>query len=211
LGIALGAPRYDRDSLVQRFRIDRLAEHPNVREELNVVPVKDAMAVSGNAEKRALLLRQLKKDLNGNCRLLLAAENDEDSESAYYAAAAKMEVCRLRQRRWLERRGAYERDPSDPENYHAACAALAEMLDGGVLSPREQAACRKRYCALVEERIGLEERQISQEEYEAYLACLVELGRDADAERLWRERPERVKSEACYMKMMELFYRARDR
>ena len=57
----------DREAvLTHAFKIDRQPEHPDVREALNVVPVEDAMAVSGNTEKRALLLKQLKKNLKEN-------------------------------------------------------------------------------------------------------------------------------------------------
>lgn len=59
-------------------------------------------------------------------------------------AAAKMEIYRLQQTRWLECRRDYEQEPGDPERYHTACAALMEMLDSGVLSPRERSAYRKR-------------------------------------------------------------------
>ena len=55
-----GRETYDRDSLVKRFQIEQAAEHPDVKRELGIVPVEDAMAVSGSAEKRALLLIQLK-------------------------------------------------------------------------------------------------------------------------------------------------------
>lgn len=141
----------DREAvLIRAFEIDRPPEHPDMREALNVVPVEDAMAVSGNAEKRALLLKQLKKDLKENYRILLAAEQDEDSESAHYVAAAKMEIYRLHQTRWLECRRDYEKEPGDPEKYHAACEALAGMLKSGVLSAREQSAYQKRLCSLVQ-------------------------------------------------------------
>ena len=90
----------DREAVLTHVSwIDRQPEHPDVREALDVVPVEDAMAVSGNAEKRALLLKQLRKDLKENYKILLAAEQDEDSESAHYVAAAKMEIYRLQQAR----------------------------------------------------------------------------------------------------------------
>lgn len=202
----------DREAvLTHAFAIDRQPEHPDVREALDVVPVEDAMAVSGTGEKRALLLKQLKKDLKENYRILLAAEQDEDSESAHYVAAARMEIYRLGQARWLECRRDHEEDPGDPEKYHAACEALTDLLSSGVLSPRERDACRKRLCGLVEEQIAREESQVAPEEYEAYLGALVELGRYGDAELLWQESADRMRSEAAYREMLKMFYRAGDR
>lgn len=207
----LGRERYDRDSLVQRFQIDRLAAHPNVREELSVVPVEDAMAVSANAEKRALLLNQLKKDAGTSYRVLLAAESDQDSESVHYVAAAKMEAYRVQQQRWTECREAYIKDPDDPENYHAACAALGTIIDSGVLSAREKGMYQRRYCSLIPEQEERGADVIRQEEYESYLFYLIDLNEYDRACRIWEERWELVKSEAAYMKMMELFYKTSDR
>lgn len=206
----LGRERYDRDSLVQRFQIDRLAEHPDVREELSVVPVEDAMAVSGNAEKRALLLKQLKKDASGSYRVLLAAENDQDSESVHYVAAAKMEAYRVQQRRWGDCRAAYIEDPDAPENFHQACAALGAIIDGSVLSAREREMQQRKYCGLIQEQERRSAAVISRREYGTYLSYLVDLNEYGRARRLWEERWDQVKSEAAYMKMMELFYKASD-
>ena len=177
----------DREAvLTHAFKIDRQPEHPDVREALNVVPVEDAMAVSGNTEKRALLLGQLKKNLKENYRILLAAEQDEDSESAHYVAAAKMEIYRLGQTRWLECRRDYEQEPGDPDRYHAACGALMEMLSSGVLSAKEQSAYQKRLCSLVQGQIDAGKIEVSQKEFVEYLGSLVELGQYADAENLWK-------------------------
>ena len=199
----LGKENYDRDSLVHRFQIDRMAEHPNVQEELGVVPVEDAMAVSGSTEKRALLLRQLKKDSSENYKVLLPAENDEDSESVHYVAAAKMEAYRLQQQNWMDCSQAHEDDPRDPEKFHRACAALEALIGGSVLSPMEQKMYKKKYCALVR---AWEDGEPAQEEYETYLTYLVELGEYEAAEQFWAQRRDRVRSEAAYLKMMELFH-----
>lgn len=202
----------DREAiLIHAFEVELQPEHPNVREALNVVPVEDAMAISANEEKRDLLLKQLKKDLTENYRVLLAAEWDEDSESAHYAAVAKTEIYRLHQTRWLECRRDYAQDPDDPEKYHAACEALIDMLTSGILSSREQSAYEKRLCDLVNVRLDAGEGEVSQREYEQYLNALVELGRYADAEHLWQEHADRIRSEATYQSMLKMFYRAGER
>lgn len=197
--------------LIRAFEIERPPEHPDMQEALNVVPVEDAMAVSGNAEKRDLLLKQMKKDLKENYRILLAAEQDEDSESAHYVAAAKMEIYRLHQTRWLECRRDYEQEPGNPEKYHTACGVLSEMLASGVLSSREQSAYQKRLCGLVKRQIDAEESQVSSREYEEYLSCLVELGRYEDAQLLWQGYADRMQDEAAYEDMLKMFYQEGER
>ena len=202
----------DREAiLIHAFEVDLQPEHPDVREALNVAPVEDAMAVSGNKEKRALLLKQLKKDLTENYRVLLAAERDKDSESAHYAAVAKTEIYRLHQTRWLECRRDCAEDPGNPEKYHTACGVLSEMLASGILSAREQSAYQKRLCDLVQGQIDKEESEVSPKEYEDYLSALAELGRSEDAERLWREHADRMRSENAYHSMLKLFYQTGER
>lgn len=197
--------------LIRAFEVELQPEHPDVREALNVVPVEDAMAVSENTEKRALLLKQLKKDLTENYRVLLAAERDEDSESAHYAAVAKTEIYRLHQTRWLECRRDYAENPDDPEKYHTACQLLTEMLSSGILSAREQSAYQKRLCDLVQKQIDEWESEVLPCEYEEYLGALVDLGRSEDAERLWREHADQMQSETAYQSMLEMFYRTGER
>ena len=202
----------DREAiLIQAFDVELQPDHPDVREALNVVPVEDAMAVSGNKEKRALLLKQLKKDLKENYRILLAAERDEDSESAHYAAVAKMEIYRLHQTRWLECRRDYEADPGDPLKYHTACETLTEMLESDILSSGEQSAYRKRLCDLVQKQIDADDGEVLEKEYETYLKCLVELGRHKDAEFLWQKYADRMRSETAYQHMLKMFYQAGER
>lgn len=202
----------DREAVLTHvFEIDRQPEHPDVREALDVVPVEDAMAVSGNTEKRALLLKQLKKNLKENYKILLAAEQDEDSESSHYVAAAKMEIYRLLQTRWLECRRDYEQEPGNPEKYHTACAALTEMLKSDVLSAREQSAYRKHLCSLVQGQIDAAEGEVSPEEYEECLSSLVELGQYADAEIFWQNYADRMRSEESYQDMLKMFYQTGER
>ena len=54
---------YDKESLVKRYQVEKQGSHLNVKKEMNVVPIKDAMAISSDGEKRTLLLEQLKKDV----------------------------------------------------------------------------------------------------------------------------------------------------
>lgn len=202
----------DREAvLTHALEIERQPEHPDGREALNVVPVEDAMAVGANAEKRALLLKQLKKDLQENYKVLLVAEQDDDSESAHYVAAAKMEVYRLHQARWLECRRDYEQNPDDAQAYHMACTVLVEMLASDVLSAREQRAYQRRLCELVQGRAAAAEEEVTAQEYRECLASLVALGRKDEAERLWQQHGDRMRNETAYGEMLKLYYNAGDR
>ena len=202
--------RYDRTSLVQRNRIEQMAEHPNMEEELGVVPVEDAMSIAENKEKRELLLRQLKKNMHENYRALLAAENDEDSESVHYVAAAKMEIYRSLHQNWLDCFRDYEEDPADIQVSRNVYEALRKLIDSQVLSDREQAMYQKKYCSLIEAQEQAGEGMIQDRDYEEYLLYLMELGRYEQARQLWENKRDRLRSEKSYMRMMEMFYQRQD-
>lgn len=206
-----GEERYDRESLIHRNSIARMEEHPNIEEELNVVPVEDAMAVNENREKRALLLRQLKKDIGENYRPLLAAERDEDSESVHYVAAARMEVYRQLQQEWLENRQAYEEDRKDAGKWEAVCRSLRKLIDSQVLSGREQRMYQKKYCTLARQQFAEDDAFLSDLDYETWLVYLIETERFQEAERLWEHKRERLRSEGSYMKMAEMYFVQKDR
>lgn len=211
LGSLFGKEKYDRDSLVHRNSIARMVEHPNMEEELNVVPVEDAMAINENREKRELLLRQLKKDTDRSYKALLAAENDEDSESVHYVAAAKMEIYRRLHQEWLDCFRIYEDDREDAGKFKNACTALKKLIESQVLSGKEKKMYQKRYCNLMEQQIKIYEDTLLNENYETWLIYLIELSRFQEAQQLWDERRDRVKSENSYMKMTEMFYQRKDK
>lgn len=202
----------DREAvLTHAFEVEKMPEHPDVREALNVVSVEDAVAISDTEEKRALLLNQLKKDINENYKILLMAEQDEDSEMAHYIAATKMEVYRMQQTRWLESRRDYEESPDDPEKFHVLCLALIDMLESQVLSDREQKVYRKRFCDLIQSKRQEDPDVILQRESEEYLCCLIDLERYADAELFWKTNRDRMGSEVSYQEMLKMYYQRGDR
>ena len=85
---------YDRESLVKRLEVEQEHVMPELKKELNVIPISDAMAVSSNVEKRTLLLDQLKKNIFTNYKTILIAGTDSDSESVHYVAMTTVARCR---------------------------------------------------------------------------------------------------------------------
>lgn len=201
----------DKDGLiVTAFEIEALPEHPDVKEELNVAPVEDALAVAEVSEKRNLLLKQLKRDLTESYKILSAAKGDEDSESAHYAAAAEMEVYRIHQQFWLESRRDLEREPENIHFFHIACDALSSVLKSGVFSEREQNVYRKHLCSLIEKQMATNISELTAEEYSYYLNALIEQGKIEEAEAVWKD-PLTKKSEESYKEMLALYYKTGQR
>lgn len=202
---------YDRDSLVKRLSIEKGAEEVDLEKALNIVPVKDAMAVSANADKRALLLDQLRKDIRTNYKELLPAEADLDSESAHYVAAAKMEVYSIHQKALARASQAYAGQPDDSEALGAVLDALAELVDSDLLSVRERDIYKGKYCTCVQAHLVRRPDGVDPARLARHLCYLVDLHREQEAQALWQEQYDRLRQETCYMKMMALFYEQGDK
>lgn len=203
--------RYDRESLVKRFHVEKSQERPYIKGELNVVPIEDAMVISNNSEKRNLLLNQLKKDIFNNYRSLLVAENDEDSEAAHYVAAAKMEVYRMHQQRWNEALKRYKKDLNGIKIFYEIIEILEELIESEVLSMKEKKLYKEKYCDILEEQINSNKDIIRTKEYKTYLTYLVEDKYYEKAEMFWHDNYESVKCEESYMMIFRMYYECKDR
>ena len=129
---------YDRENLVKRLEIEQERVMPAVEKELNVIPIEDAMVISSNVEKRALLLEQLKKDINANYKVILPAGSDSDSESAHYVAAARMEVYRRKQVILAAKKKEWEKERDNPDKLKAYLNEIEDALDSNRLADKEE-------------------------------------------------------------------------
>ena len=121
-----------------------------------------------------------------------------------------MEVYRIQKQKWMSAFKAYQKDTQNAETFEAACNALQELIDGRLLSEKEQVMYWERYCTLVRRQEFEHPELVSKEIYTAYLGCLTALGRIEEAKRLWRDKHEMLRNEVCYMRMAELFYEQKD-
>jgi hypothetical protein len=66
----------------------------NIENEINVVPIQDALLLNDNKIKRKLLIQSLKENSIENTKVLEKALECDDSETSHYAATAIMEMKR---------------------------------------------------------------------------------------------------------------------
>lgn len=197
---------YDRETLIKRVEIKQENVMPVVERELNVIPIEDAMAVSSNSEKRALLLEQLKKDINGNYKSVLAAGGDSDSESAHYVAAVKMEVYRRKQSKLLAAKREWEKDDADNEKLIYYLKVLEEYVESELLAEKEAQIYKKEYCSVVETYLKIDKNIITELEYSCCLSYLIDLKQYEKAEQLWEQIPDMCKNEDTYFNMLKMYY-----
>lgn len=200
---------YDRESLVKRFDIEQVQSVPVVEKELNIVPIADAMAVSSNAEKRLLLLEQLKKDIHTNYKVVLPAGKDSDSESAHYVAAAKMEVYRGKQEKIGKMRKQMEKEPENAEYLREYLKELTDYIESDLLTEREAELYKADYCNRLEH--AKRKTKVTGDEYNCYVMYLVDLKRYKEAEAFWKKFNQCEGNEMAYRKMLQMYYDVGDK
>lgn len=197
--------QYDRDSLVKRFTLSKSQEFPSMQQELNVVPILDAMAISADGEKRELLLEELKKDLATNYKVLLPAGKDADSETAHYVAAAKMETYRILQsessktwKRWKDKR--------EESAFREAFASQEKLISSELLSKKEEVLYKEKYIRLFREEEGSKCEFIGEAEITCCLSYLIELGKHEEAGEFYNRNRDKCRNEKAYRKLLQMFY-----
>jgi hypothetical protein len=198
---------YDRDSFVKRLDIEKIQEIPTLQKELDVIPVEDAMAVGSNLEKRNLLLEQLKKDIYSNYKVLLAANDDADSESAHYVAAAKMEVYRYINEEVLKAKSEFEGDETNVDKIFGYLEKLSEYIESELLSEKEKNIYMAKYCEVINIVNKNPDITFLSIHNSNFISYLVELKRYDEAENFWNGLRDEERDEKSYMNMLLMYYK----
>lgn len=196
---------YDKEPLVRRVKLEDEQNHPLMAEELNIVPIVDATAVSSLDEKRSLVLNQFRKSVMENYRFVLGAENDSDSELAHYIAAAKMEVYRRFQKKSEEEMLKYNENTNSLEALHSALSAIEEYINSQVLSEKEQDLYMDRYCELYQRQNEMDKDIFTVEEQNNYLSFLVKRKKFNNAIDFFNTIMTK-KNEEAYLNILSMFY-----
>lgn len=200
---------YNRAALIGGCQVAKVQKTPNVGKELDIIPIEEAMAVSSNVEKRTLLLEQLKKGVDQNYKVILPA--GEDSEAAYYVAAAKMEVQRQKRDKIEKLQNAVRSKNADLTAIHAYLCGLEEYLETGILEEKESVIYREEYCTYFMKLRKADATEITAAEVTYYLDSLIFLGDTEEAENVWKICPEDKKNEAGYKLMLNMYYNKKDK
>ncbi len=108
----------------------------NVNKESNIVPIEEALFISNNITKRALLIDVLKQDINLSATILKKAVNDSDTETSHYAAAALMELKNRLMTGLQALSVKFEADNDDYETSLEYCDVIRRYIYSGMLDNR---------------------------------------------------------------------------
>lgn len=111
---------------------------PDWETESNIVPLEEALLISGKENKRKELLHILKTDYSKSLASVIKALEDPDSETSHYAASILMQEKSEMQMYIQELQGACRDNPDDPEVYQIFIDYLREILQLNIFSETEQ-------------------------------------------------------------------------
>lgn len=116
-------------------RVD-VIDRPDM-EEINMVPLEEAIMIDDKDSLRQLLLTVLRGDVSKSINAVSKALNSSDSEASHYAASAIMDVTAEFQNTIQKFQAQLESDPEDREINQLFIEYLIRMLDAGFLSELE--------------------------------------------------------------------------
>jgi tetratricopeptide (TPR) repeat protein len=104
-----------------------------IEEEINIVPIKDALILNENKIKRKLLIRSLKENSIQNTKILEKALQNKDSETSHYAASAIMEMKRRLQNSIQELSFQLDEHPENVEIMSSYADIINKYIESGFL------------------------------------------------------------------------------
>lgn len=111
---------------------------PDWETESNIVPLEEALLISGKENKRKELLHILKTDYSKSLASVIKALEDPDSETSHYAASILMQEKSEIQMYIQELQGACRDNKDEPEVYEIFMNYLREILQLNIFSETEQ-------------------------------------------------------------------------
>lgn len=117
-------------------RVD-IVDRPDMEEEMNLVPLEEAIMIDDKDSLRQLLLTVLRGDVSKSINAVSKALNSSDSEASHYAASAIMDVTAEFQNTIQKFQAQLESSPKDREVNQLFIEYLIRMLNAGFLSELE--------------------------------------------------------------------------
>lgn len=164
-------------------RVDVL-ERPDMEEEMNLVPLEEAIMIEDKESLRQLLLTVLRGDVSKSIGAVTKALNSSDSEASHYAASAIMDITNEFQINIQKFQAQLETDPTDQEINQLFIEYLVRMLNAGFLSELEL----KTYVYMLNhncERLYTSNKNILKVEYYSSLVHLLTKIKDLQLAKEW--------------------------
>lgn len=183
--ISLFDRKSDIDYLELTFSKEKkeFAKQTDYDTEKEFVPLEEALIISDVQDKRRALLNVLKADVRNNMKSLVKALDNDDSETAHYAASALMDVLQQYSKKLSTLSIKYKENPEDSEINVEYAATTFQYISSGVLGEIEVKKYAHLYIELIENLNKYHPDLIDTEQYKNMVDCLVIVGKYDDADK----------------------------
>lgn len=183
--ISLFDRKSDIDYLELTFNREKkeFAQQTDYETEKEFVPLEEALIISDVQDKRRALLNVLKADVSNNMKSLVKALDNEDSETAHYAASALMDVLQKYSKKLSGLSVKYKDDPQNADINKEYADTTYEYISSGVLGEIEVKKYAHLYVELVDNLNKNHPDMIDTEQYKNVVECLLKVGRYDEADR----------------------------
>lgn len=118
----------------------KILEQPDIEEELNIVPLQEAMLIEDKNNLRRLMLNILRNDFSQSLPSIASALSSEDSEASHYAASAIMDITSAFRNNLQNYYKEFTENPRDAELGNLLLEYMYRILRTGIFSDVEKAS-----------------------------------------------------------------------
>ena len=194
----------------EEHKVKRIGIYQQIerQQELDVIPIEDALVVSENKTRRKVLIDVLKQDAVNYLEILQRAVSNEDKETSYYAVSAIMEAKRKLQLALQDLAVKFESDPTDQLVVKTYAEVLHAYMRSGFLDDRTLLKYRYTYRTVLLKWIELD--KCCEWAYQECVNLELTLGSFAEAEKMARLYVDALPdSEGAYLSLMKVYYEIR--
>ena len=171
----------DRDDVTFSKKRVRKAQMLNYDEEVAVVPIEESLIVANELDRRQSLLNKLKKDYNNNIPAIMKAVENEDTETAHYAASVIMNVNQSYMSSMREFAAEYKKAPEDYELNRAYMDCIIRYIDSEILSKIEKSKYMYLYLSIATNMYEIFPSNITTDDFQTIIMFNINLLRRDEA------------------------------
>ena len=181
-------------------RVD-VVERPDESDEINLIPMEEAIMINDKENLRNLLLTVLRGDVKKSINAVTKALNSSDYEASHYAASAIMDIMNEFQKTLQKFYAQMDADPNDTEVMVLYINYLSEMLGAGFLSELEEKTYIYSLQKVCERLFHADPTQLNPMHYTALISLLTKIN-DLQSSELWIQRfttnyPDHIEMYRC--------------
>ncbi|CDA87339.1 putative uncharacterized protein [Clostridium sp. CAG:230] len=181
-------------------RVD-VVERPDESDEINLIPMEEAIMINDKENLRNLLLTVLRGDVKKSINAVTKALNSSDSEASHYAASAIMDIMNEFQKTLQKFYAQMDAEPDDTEVMVLYINYLSEMLGAGFLSELEEKTYIYSLQKVCERLFHADQTQLKPMHYTALISLLTKIN-DLQSSELWIQRfttnyPDHIEMYRC--------------